>query len=354
MWIKRTVRYRLSGGGLPANHSSAKTPSCPFKQGLPAGRGTGHGCTVPDRDVSAAVEEILTSIKAEMLNAALFWSRENHTNLEHCRTPNNCPFRPVHPDLPGHSIYEIPRLHRNKALQMEEMGIRDIRNIPADFMLSEKTKRLRRRRAGEPPFHRPGMRAAEIIESVYPLYFLDYETCNPALPSSTAISPTSISSSNFRCTSFPSPQADVEHHQFLHSELSDPAPPCWKSCRTPSSPAGQHLVWNKGFECSRHHDWQRCILLRCFLENVNSRVFDLLRSSAMGCIFIPIFTGSASIKESTSVLVSELSYDEMEIAKGDEASIACGNCERTGHGRRENNHDRQTAAILPNWTHKPC
>lgn len=275
-------------------------------------------------DVSAAVEEILTSIEAEMLNARTVLEQENHTNLEHCRTPNNCPFPDLcHPDLPGHSIYEIPRLHRNRALQLEEMGIRDIHNIPADFMLSEKQSAyVDVVRANRPFIDRDVLRQ-KLSKVRYPLYFLDYETCNPALPLFNGYKPNQHIVFQFSLHILPSPQADVEHHQFLHSELSDPAPAMLEKLSHTIQPQGSIIVWNKGFECSRHHELAEMHpAYAAFLENVNSRVFDLMEIFSQGLYIHPDFHGSASIKKVLPVLVPELSYDEMEIAKGDEASIA--------------------------------
>ena len=275
-------------------------------------------------DVSAAVEEILTSIEAEMLSARTVLEQENHANIEHCRTPNNCPFPDLcHPDLPDHAIYEIPRLHRNKALQLEEMGIRDIRDIPDDFTLSEKQNTYIDVVQANRPFIDREALQRKLSEVCYPLHFLDYETCNPALPLFNGYKPNQHIVFQFSLHILPSPQAEVEHHQFLHTELSDPAPAMLEKLSHSIRPQGSIIVWNKGFECSRHHELAEMHpAYTAFLENVNSRVFDLMEIFSQGLYIHPDFHGSASIKKVLPVLVPELSYDEMEIAKGDEASIA--------------------------------
>lgn len=51
-------------------------------------------------------------------------------------------------------------------------------------------------------------------------------------------------------------------------------------------------------------------------ENMNNRMFDLMKIFRDGLYADPKFKGSYSIKKVLPVLVSDLSYDGMEIAEG--------------------------------------
>jgi len=82
------------------------------------------------------------------------------------------------------------------------------------------------------------------------------------------------------------------------------------------------LVWNKAFEMTRNCDMAEMHPeFAPFLENVNARIYDLMEIFSQGLYIHPDFHGSASIKKVLPVLVSNLSYDDMDIKKGDEASI---------------------------------
>jgi hypothetical protein len=58
------------------------------------------------------------------------------------------------------------------------------------------------------------------------------------------------------------------------------------------------------------------------LTNINSRVFDLMDIFYQGYYMHPDFHGSWSIKNILPVIVPELTYQDLPIAKGDQAMLA--------------------------------
>lgn len=275
-------------------------------------------------DITAAVADLLPQTNAYMHAARTVLLQEEHANVEHCRKPDACPFPDLcHPNVPEHSIYEISRLHRSKALQLEAMGIRAIQEIPDDFPLSDQQREyVEVVNSGQPRVD-PDAIQEELTNLHYPLHFLDYETCNPAVPLFEGYKPNQHIVFQFSLHILPAPDAEAEHHQFLHAELSDPAPKLLEKLSHTIQPQGSILVWNKGFECSRHNELAELHpAYGKFLENINSRIFDLMDIFSHNFYIHPAFHGSASIKKVLPVLVPDLSYEGMEIFQGDEASTA--------------------------------
>lgn len=58
-----------------------------------------------------------------------------------------------------------------------------------------------------------------------------------------------------------------------------------------------------------------------FLEDGNERIYDLEDIVNNGYFLHPKFKGSWSIKDVLPAMIPELSYEEMSIKKGDQASI---------------------------------
>ena len=89
---------------------------------------------------------------------------------------------------------------------------------------------------------------------------------------------------------------------------------------SPIGPEGTIIVWNKTFECGRTAELAG-LQPECAeqLLSINSRTYDLMDIFKKGYYMDYRFHGSTSIKYVLPVLVPELSYDSLEIGKGDEA-----------------------------------
>ncbi len=276
-------------------------------------------------DVSEVVAKQITQVKTNMQAAQAVFKLKTPDAVEHCRKPDSCPFPSLcHPNLPAeHPIYEISRLSRNKALQLEEMGVLAIRDIPSDFSLSDAQQAyVTVVKNGKPSIDGEAIKK-KLADLCYPLYFLDYETCNPAIPLFEGYKPNQHIVFQFSLHVLPTPEAEADHFEFLHTELSDPAPALLEKLTQSIQTQGNIIVWNKGFECSRNNELAEIHPSYAdFLGNLNSRVFDLMEIFSQGLYIHPDFCGSVSIKRVLPVLVPELTYKGMEIAKGDEASIA--------------------------------
>ena len=100
----------------------------------------------------------------------------------HCINPVTCEFFYLcNPPLPNDHIGYIPRLHASAMEQLEEMGVESIHDIPDDFELSEFQRRVcTAMQTGQSWFSADLKGELESLK--YPLYFMDFETVNPAIP----------------------------------------------------------------------------------------------------------------------------------------------------------------------------
>jgi hypothetical protein len=116
---------------------------------------------------------------------------------------------------------------------------------------------------------------------------------------------------------------DIRHTEHLAVTKDDPSKSLIKQLREDIGDTGTVFVWFKPFEMTRNKEL--AIIhpeYADFLEDLNDRIYDLGDFINFGFYLHPKFKGSWSIKNVLPIMVPELSYDEMEIGKGDQAMIA--------------------------------
>lgn len=160
----------------------------------------------------------------------------------------------------------------------------------------------------------------ELKQLTYPLYFLDYETINTAIPMFDNTRPYQQIPAQYSLHIIETPTSPVQHKEFLHTKNSNPIPELVKSLHQNIGPTGTILVWNKSFEqkCNRNMA-QTLPKESIFLLDLNARIYDLM------LIFKSHYLdyrakGSASIKKITPILIPHLSYTDLQIQEGGTAS----------------------------------
>jgi hypothetical protein len=150
----------------------------------------------------------------------------------------------------------------------------------------------------------------------YPLYFLDYETFNPAIPLFDGYSPFDHITFQYSLHIL-SKDGDLEHFEYLHTEKTDPIPHLLNSLREHIKDEGSVVVWNKGFEGGRNKRMGNLYpKYEDFCKGMNDRLFDLMDVFRENLYDDPKFKGSYSIKSVLPVLVPELSYESLDIRNG--------------------------------------
>ena len=244
--------------------------------------------------------------------------------LEHCLNPKSCPCPGVcHPDLPDFSIYDVPRLSAKKKLELLGLGIKNARDIPVTAGLNEKQALIVERARTNTEFIDRVSLKSELQGLRYPIWFLDYETCISAIPKFNGYHPQQQIVFQYSLHKLATPDADLQHAGYIALTDDDPALSLLEHLSTDLGNSGTVMVWNKTFEMTMNKGMaQLHPEYSAFLENLNSRIYDLGEIIDRGIYLHPGFKGSWSIKNVLPVMVPELSYDGMAICKGDQASMA--------------------------------
>lgn len=153
----------------------------------------------------------------------------------------------------------------------------------------------------------------------YPLYYLDYETIEPAIPLFENSGPYQHIPFQFSLHIQDQPNGAVKHIGFLHKERTDPrrglAEALVKHCRK----KGSVIVYNESFEKKRNEELAGLFPdLATDILKINERVVDLWGPFRSRALYHYQQHSSTSIKK---VLPSftKLSYDKLSIKNGGEA-----------------------------------
>jgi len=274
-------------------------------------------------DVTGEVSEMTPDILAKMRQALEIVKSEQSTSIVNCLNPKTCPCPGLcHPNLPKASIYNIPNLTPKKKRELEELKTIAIEDIDDDYPLTPKQRKIVDVMQSKTPYlDKPTVRG--LLQSLtYPLYFLDYETYDEAMPLYKGHKPYQKMVFQFSLHIVSSNSETIQHEEYLALEPGDPARGLVKHLRKCISDQGTIIVWNKAFEGGRNKEMAELYPeYKDFLLDVNARMFDLMEIVSKGYYLRPEFLGSWSIKNVLPVMSPELSYKTLSINKGDQAMI---------------------------------
>lgn len=237
---------------------------------------------------------------------------------KHCMT-----FQYSHPEIPDYSVHDLSRVSKKKLDLFVERNIYDLNDIPADFDLTDN----QRNQVQAYQLQHPIIKTDEIQQQLavlrYPLYFFDYEAFNPAIPVFNGYSPFQHIPFQFSLHILDGPNVELRHFEFLHEELSDPSEEVANLLEERIPRGGTVVVWHKTFEEGINKQIaKRCPAHATSLEAFNSEIYDLETIFADQHYVHHGFHGSSSIKRVLPALAPELSYAELEIHEGAQASNA--------------------------------
>jgi predicted RecB family nuclease len=240
----------------------------------------------------------------------------------HCINPVVCEFFHYcnQPKADDHIGY-IPRLNASAMEQLEEMGVESIRDIPDDFELSEFQRRVCTSMQTGQSWFSADLKG-EVDSLKYPLYFMDFETVNPAIPRFVGMHPYDHIPFQFSVHVQQEPGAAPKHLEFLAMDNGDPRPAFISSLCEALGEHGTIVVYNEQFESQRL--WELAGWLPEYtqrIRDIQSRLWDLL-PVVRNHVYHPAFGGSFSLKAVLPALVPEMTYEGMEVPNGQAAGIA--------------------------------
>jgi hypothetical protein len=240
----------------------------------------------------------------------------------HCTNPVTCEFfNHCNRPKPNDHIGYLPRLHASATDELEELGIESIHDIPDDFELSEFRRRVcTAMQTGQLWFSADLNGEFESLK--YPLYFMDFETVNPAIPRLVGMHPYDQIPFQFSVHVQQEPTAPPNHFEFLAMDNDDPRPAFMFSLCEALGERGSIVVYNQQFESQRL--WELAGWLPEYtqrIRNIQRRLWDLL-PVVRKHIYHPAFGGSFSLKAVLPALVPEMTYEGMEVPNGQAAGLA--------------------------------
>jgi hypothetical protein len=278
-------------------------------------------------DVSGAIEQLLPVVHTEVSHAFNLTISDTRPTTCPCRfksSSNQCAtFKLFNPEVPAYSIYNIARLNGNKLTELVESGVLNVADVPDDFPLSENQRiQVSVEKSGLKSINKHAMRS-ELDSLQFPLYFLDYESVNPALPFMAGGKPYQQIVFQYSLHTLESSNAELKHAEYLSRDGSiDKLKLLVQSMRENIGDIGTVIVWNKSFECTRNKEMAELLPeYATFMLGINDRIYDLMDIFAKNYYVDPGFHGSNSIKKVLPILAPELSYKDLIIGKGDIASL---------------------------------
>jgi hypothetical protein len=241
-----------------------------------------------------------------------------------CTSPSDCEFYDLcNPEVPEHWVGNLPRIGKKKLKELMDLGIELIHDIPENFKLSELQGRVCLCVKKDRPFFGKEL-SKELKGLKYPLYFMDFETYNPAIPRYAGMRPFDQIPFQWSVHVQRQPGGDLEHYDFLAQNADDPRETFISSLLGVLEDNGRkgHIVVYTNFEELRLNDlagWLPKYAPR--IEQVKARLWDLHRV-VKDHVYHPKFYGSFSIKDVLPALVPHMTYDGMEIAEGTQAGRA--------------------------------
>jgi len=241
----------------------------------------------------------------------------------HCSDPYDCPLmKECWKDVPEGSVFEFYRMFRKKCFELHDGGIVCLNEVPEAITLNDKQK-IQRRLAFDGGKHIDKLGIKNFLNKLeYPIYYLDFETINPAVPKFDGMKPYQRIPFQFSLHVQEKEGGELKHVSFLAEGMSDPRPKFMQALKDNLGEKGSVLVYNQAFEKGVMNESSDALpeFKKWYLENILPRIKDLWDVFKDFSYYDPKQKGSTSIKYVLPVL-SELSYGDLDIGNGMLASL---------------------------------
>lgn len=284
-------------------------------------------------DVTAQADALQAVVGQKLLEfEACLLDRENEPAVEigkHCNNPYECDAKnycwTVQRNIPDYSVFNIFNLGSKKQVELYEQGIVAIDDIPEGFFMTA----LQKQKVDNWKDRKIAIDQEAInnfLETLdYPLYYLDFETFQQAVPQWRGISPYQQIPFQFSLH-IEWDDGSLEHREFLAPEGADPRRALAEALVRAIPPSVTVLAYNMTFE-------KRVIsqLTEAFgdlaehLLAISDNMKDLMTPFQKQYYVMPQMRGSYSIKYVLPALVPQMAqaYAELEgVQNGDDAMNA--------------------------------
>jgi predicted DNA-binding protein YlxM (UPF0122 family) len=243
---------------------------------------------------------------------------------EHCYDPYTCGFYEYcRKHIPENSIFDLSGVHLNKKYDLYRNGIIKLEDVSPEADLSKNAKlQLEVYRNRKDLIDKKAIKDF-LSDLNYPIYFMDFETFQPAVPMFYNSKPYMQIPFQYSLHYKKNIKSEIEHFEFLAETENDPRIKFIENLLRDTKGKGDILTYNKSFEVLRLKE-----IAEAFPKHKNeieeriSRVKDLMLPFQKKFYYTYKMQGSYSIKYVLPALIPELSYKNLEINAGGLASIA--------------------------------
>ena len=236
-----------------------------------------------------------------------------------CKTPYMCPlFAECHSFLPEHSVCELRRVGA-KSYEFIDKGIFGIKDIPDDVELNISQQIQKKCIVNNAEYIDKQAIEDFLAKLQYPLYYLDFETINSAVPLYDGTKPYQQIPFQFSLHIVTASGKTPEHHSFLAEAEKDPRPKFLARLKELLGTEGGIVVYNQGFEKGRLNELGEYYSEEQWVQRIFDRVVDLLEPFRRFDYYHPQQGGSASLKNVLPAVTGK-GYQDLVISNGGDAS----------------------------------
>lgn len=243
---------------------------------------------------------------------------------KHCTKPYKCDFHTnCWKDIPDGSVFELIGFQMNKKMELYERGIIKISDIPEDIELNVLQQiQVRSLKDNKPYVNKESI--SEFLSGLnYPLYFMDFETINPAIPIYDNTSPYRQIPFQYSLHLLNNRGDEPVHFEYLAENARDCRYDFVRSLIDDIKGTGNIIVYNKPFERKRLEElsvefpqYKKEILA------VINRLKDLMKPFKERSYYHHDMEGYYGLKTVLPSLIPELSYQNLSISNGGLAQIS--------------------------------
>ena len=278
------------------------------------------------------------SIKKEVLAlqpAIQNWVAENKKVLllkkepvkdigSYCNVPYECEFMDhCWSHIPDISVFNLTRLNGDKKFELYYKGVVELQQLPKGYALTASQQLQVKAYLQNYTHIEPGNIRDWLGQLEYPLFYMDFETFMPGVPLYNNSRPYQQIPFQFSAHQQNAENGPVTHSAFLGVPETDPREEFLVQLIKATKGKGSVLVYNKAFESTRLKELQADF--PCYnaqIEDIQSRIIDLMEPFQKKWYYTPQMNGSYSIKAVLPALVPEMSYANLEIGEGGTAMAA--------------------------------
>ena len=269
-----------------------------------------------ERDLTALADEKATEVKQWIAGAQSTIALDSEPQIDagvHCFSPYDCGFYNYCTQGAPQAEFPInwlPRASQKIKTWAQDNDEIEAANVP-DELLNLKQQRVKYATINQTPYFDKVATQAELKQYKRPIYFIDFETINFAVPIWSGTRPYQQIPFQFSAHKIHE-NGELTHQEFLDTTGADPMRGFAEKLIQACELSGAVFVYSAGFEKARIRELaERFPELRKPLLGINARIVDLL-PIARNHYYHPSQQGSWSIKKILPAIAPELSYDDLE------------------------------------------